>query len=313
MQTKFRLEIGSEVEINGITYQTAAIQENGYLMLNSANNGMAELLYHEDIADLALRGQIKLPVRKNKAAEQHLDRNASARISALSEDQKWIINGRHAFVRSYLSLKQDGMLKSTDHSIDNSKYTIAELAEKLAAADASVRSRTSTRRKQALLPETPSSPTLRRWTSSYLKHGLMALRPAANTNRAPRIEPASKNLMMRAVHHYLSKDRPNHSTIYTIMRTLFAEENARRASVGEPGLAVPSRESLRKEIKKLSPYHVHLARYRLEDANRKFNPVGTGRSDATRPLELVIMDCWQVDLFNLLTKMGMRTVWLCSM
>lgn len=304
MQTKFRLEIGSEVEIHGIRYQIATVHENGYLMLNAANNGIEELLRHEDIADLALRGQIKQLGCRNKIEVKSADKNATAEISVLSDDQRWIINGRHAFVRAYLSLKQDGVLKSTDQSIGSSMYAIAVLAEKLAAADAPVKLRTSSRPKQALLPEMPSARTLRRWTTSYLAHGLMALRPAANTNRAPRIEPASKNLMMRAVHQYLSKDRPNYATVYTTLRMLFAEENARRTSVGEAELAVPSRESLRKELKKLNPYQVHLARYGLESANRKFSPVGTGRSDATRPLELVIMDCWRIDLIVLLTKLG---------
>ena len=104
MKTKFRPEIGSEVEIHGIRYQTAAVQENGYLMLNAANNGMAELLHHEDLADLALRGQIQQLGCRNTIEVKGADKNTSADLSALSDDQRWIINGRHAFVRAYLSL-----------------------------------------------------------------------------------------------------------------------------------------------------------------------------------------------------------------
>ena len=145
-----------------------------------------------------------------------------------------------------------------------------------------------------------------RWVRKYEREGLAGLLDNYGNrgNRQRRMTPTELSLLVSEVQKYLSDQKPTIQQIHRNVKMAFREENIRREAEGLPHLNVPSRETVRKEIKKLNRFHVDLAREGKQRALQKHAPIGQGLR-LTRLLERVEMDEWKIDLMSLLSAAGL--------
>lgn len=109
---------------------------------------------------------------------------------------------------------------------------------------------------------------------------------------------------MAEVRGYMHPDRPTVEAIFNRVQDAFEKKNVELATEGLPVLVSPSRETVRRAIRGLDPYHVELRRRSAAAARKKFAPVGKSMM-LTRPLQRVEIDEWDVDIPTLLATSGL--------
>ncbi|WP_175550328.1 Mu transposase C-terminal domain-containing protein [Palleronia salina] len=139
----------------------------------------------------------------------------------------------------------------------------------------------------------------------YEAEGLVGLCDAKSRsgNRTRRIGLEELAIIGPIVEGYAHPLRPSQKIIYERVESAFEDANKARESQGLTPLVMPSRETIRQEIRKLDPFHTVLARMGQEAARKKFAPVGIGLQ-VKRPLERVEIDEWTIDLISLFAKSG---------
>jgi len=97
----------------------------------------------------------------------------------------------------------------------------------------------------------------------------------AQFNSAPaervKIDPEAAAIMLKEVQGYLSPDKPTIQRIYDNVHMAIHGRN--QACAEEDRLNVPSRETVRREIRALDPFYVEVARNGEAAARKKFFPV----------------------------------------
>jgi putative transposase len=166
--------------------------------------------------------------------------------------------------------------------------------------------------KPGKMVETPnfSVSSLLRWERSHRNKGLRGLydREKERGYRDRRMTIDQIALLSFVVNGYMNDLKPSKEKIYTDVRKAFKAENGKRAeeSPPRPPMVTPSRETVRRAINKLDPFHCTLTREGLEETRKTHAPVGRGL-DLTRPLQRVEIDVWHVDLMTLMSDSGLLT------
>lgn len=294
-----------EVKIGGISYRPIDKNDSAYVFAPASAIGVAESYTHAELARLVDQGAVE------HNADAFLPENArnrasvpSTMLSTLSPEQHERAKIRESVVRAFLKLEGEGTVNRTHASV---QAALAQVRLE-AARYLSVASEGAVRQLQAntmVIPSKVSSSALMRWLRAYESRGIGGLydRVANRGNRCSRLREEELGLMASVVKNYLSDQRPSQVQIHTDVQRVFREENKRRAAEGRPDLVPPSRETVRRAINDLDPFHVHVARYGLASARKKYAPVGKGL-ELTRPLERVEMDEWEVDLIKLVPEMA---------
>lgn len=115
-------------------------------------------------------------------------------------------------------------------------------------------------------------------------------------------EPVLIALHQRAL-DYLDPGQPSMKVVHQRLEGDIENLNAQRAERGEPRLDCPCFETVRAYINEMDPFSVAFARRGLEYAIKKFKPIGDAPR-ASRPLEIVEIDEWPIDLIFVLVKIG---------
>jgi len=178
----------------------------------------------------------------------------------------------------------------------------------------------------------PSSRTVRRWLSIYMRAGedIRALMPGmrARGNRHSKItgkkmeryagEDYEKarfvdGLIDQVIKtRYLSAERPTVASIYENLRVRISDENQFRAAGDH--LPIPNISSLYRRIRTLDPYDVDGARHGRRYADNKHRAKGQGPRPA-HPLERVECDHTRIDLMvvDAETRLPLGRPWLTAM
>ncbi|SIO39444.1 putative transposase [Rhodovulum sp. ES.010] len=308
-RTRYRFETYDKVTINGIDFRPVSESEEGYIFVRVDKTGVAEAFPHGVLSRRVADGDIVhergafLPegVRRslvNSAADIDL-------LATLPDAARERLLIRDAFVQAYYDLERQGRVKRTYDSVDRVMVKLQTLAKEY----------TDTRNGKAArkyvggyetMPKAPSSKTLLEWVRGYERENLVGLgdHRAKGGNRTSRFMPEERIILMEEVRKYATPERPTQAMIFRNVQAAFEVANAERAKEGLSPLAVPSRETVRRSILKLDPFHVDIGRMGLEAARRKHAPVGQGLQ-LTRPLERVEMDEWEVDLITIMSDTGL--------
>ncbi|QFT58929.1 Integrase core domain protein [Sulfitobacter sp. THAF37] len=298
---RFAFRKGDKVTIDGIAFQPVDVTDAGYLFCPADGTGVTVGYNRSQIARFVELGCIQhergalLP----EGARRMLDRPADL-LSSLPENMHKVAREREAVVRSFLSLEEENRVNRTDESIDAMKDSIVGKAARFLEEPSQFDGRVS----ETKVPKF-SARTLRRWLKAYEGFGLSGLYGSSGLkgNRDRNLCADTRAILADCVRGYMSPGITQ-SAIVRNTRRAFEAKNVERRRENLPDLECPSKETIRREILSLDPYHCDVARLGLEKARKKHAPVGTGL-DVTRPLQRVEMDTWQIDLISLMADSGL--------
>ncbi|MEE4384683.1 MAG: hypothetical protein V2J02_22025 [Pseudomonadales bacterium] len=230
-------------------------------------------------------------------------------ISALQCDLQHRVKVRAAFCEAFLELERKGTIRRTYGSIEANVDAIEKRAKAFLRDHVRTDQDASKRRafnQKAIEYEAPHPRTLFRWVAKYEREGLSGLvdRWEQSGNHTSKFSAEVMGPLMEEVRRYASPQRPTKKAIFENVRNRFRAENQQRKADDLDPLPVPSREAVRRAIGKLDPFHLDIARLGLQAARRRHRPVQTG-VEVTRPLERVEIDEYEIDLFTLLSSIGL--------
>lgn len=293
------------VMIDNQAWRPVSSNEVGWVMRRPEEGGIAVQFTHAELSQLGASGRIQ--TERNyftaKSAQRRSDETDTL-ISLLTDKQQDDVFAREIWVKSFFELERKRKICRTDLSIETNMGELRGIAldhaEHLKGPSASHASAGFQFRKR------PSSRTLRKWLKAYEADGLAGLvdRARFRGNRSSSLCPSAIGLMMSEARGYMHPDRPTIQVIVERVQGAFEKKNAELAAQGLPVLVTPSRETVRRAIRGLDPYHVELRRMGAAAARKKFAPVGKGLS-LSRPLQRVEMDEWNIDIIVKLAEAGL--------
>ncbi len=319
---RFAFKEHDEVILEGISYRAIDRTDDGYVFVRTNGTGVAEAFPHAVLSQRVTLGSLEhrrdafLP----ESAKRRL-RIPAQQLSTLSPKQQRKAKYHESLVRAFLQMESEGKVKRTEES------TIAALTEirRRAGSYLSIPSEADefkVPKGTKLLPDTVCASRLLKLVAAFSRDGMSALYGrGANGSRSRRIGPDELALLSKTVRNYLVMEQPSLAQVVEDVRDAFiaenlcreelrknnTEEKEKREKKGKSPLVMPSRETIRLEVKKLDPFEVDIARFGLEEARKRNAPVGKGL-ELTRPLERVEMDEWTVDLRSLLAKAGIWSI-----
>ena len=306
-----------EVILDGISYRPEDWSPHGYMFVRTDGEGVAEVFSHAHISDRVSKGTLehRRDYFLSDSAKRRL-RVPARELSTLSLRAQRKAKYHEALVLAFLEMEKEGRVKRTEEA---TKIAIEEIKFR-AGKYYSVPSESDDRqapKHTRVSPEKVSASRLLKRVAAYCRDSLAALYGQdIQHSRARRISPDELCLLTKTVRGYLSPEKPTIANIFEDVENAFRTENQRRRALLESGqsagsltsyLTAPSRETVRREIKKLDPFEVVAARDGLEKARKKFAPVGKGLV-VTRPLERVEMDAWKIYLRTIMATSGIWSI-----
>ncbi len=309
-----------DVIIKGISYRVADCFPHACTFTRRDGTGVTEEFSHAALSQCVTNGTLehKRDFFLPESAKRRL-RLQSRELSTLSPRLQRKAKYHEALVLAFLEIEKEGKVKRTDASTKRALEEIKFRAGKYYSVP-SESDDGQIARNTRVSPEKVSASRLLKRVAAYCRDGLPALYDQDIQNsRARRISADELCLLTKTVRNYLSPEEPTIASIVEDVKNAFRAENQRRKELTErelngerPGsetsyLALPSRETIRREIKKLDPFEVVAVRKGLDAARKKFAPVGKGLV-VTRPLERVEMDAWKVDLKTIMATCGIWSI-----
>ena len=302
---RYAFDRGDKVTIGGIAFRPIDETDKGYVFIRLDGEGVAQSYSRSEIARLVSVGHL------SHERGALLPEGARARLEVPSEMLSMLPVSMHrraiereAVVVSFQEMVREGLAKRTAASItDNLDAITGRAAKRLKRA--SKNSAYASEVGEMTVPDF-SERSLRRWDKAHRDLGIGGLYDdmGSRGSNMRRLCPTSISILAKCVNGYMSIQKPTVSKIFDDVKIAFSEENARRRKDGDPELKRPSKETVRKAILKLDPYHCDLTREGVEHARRKHAPVGMGLN-LTRPLQRVELDTWKIDLIALLVESGL--------
>ncbi|SNT75891.1 putative transposase [Paracoccus seriniphilus] len=309
-----------EVIMDGISYRPSESNEFGYTFLRTDRSGVAESFTHAELSQRVTSGKLKH--RRDAFLPEHAKRRLrmpTQELSKLSLKQQQKAKYHESLVRAFLEMESEGKVKRTEGSV---KLALSEIKFR-AGKYLSVPSEgdpAPAGGKTMIVPTKISASRLLKRVAAFSRDGMVALYGQGGQGRRSRRLGADElALLSQTVRNYLTMEKPTIAQVIEDVEHAFIAENLRRKELREREVAgeahgqstrplvMPSRETIRLEVRKLDPFEVDLARFGLEQARKRNAPVGKGL-ELTRPLERVEMDEWKVDLQSFLATTGIWSI-----
>lgn len=309
--TRLAFARDDEIVIDRIPFRPVSRNTEGWILTRMSGEQIAECFTHAQLSRLAAEGAIVHNRGKYspEGALGVLSATTLDPISALQRDVQDRVRVRAAFCEAFLELEREGAVQRTYGSIEANVADLEEKAKAFLQDHVCTRNDPAKRRAHKKKKEGYDAPhprTLFRWVGNYEREGLSGLvdRWERSGNHTSKFSAEVMGPLMEEVRRFASPQRPTKKVIFQNVRNRFRVENQKREAEGLAPLPVPSREAVRRAIGKLDPFHLDIARLGLEAARRRHRPVKTG-VEVTRPLERVEIDEYEIDLFTLLSSIGL--------
>jgi putative transposase len=296
----FRAAFGSydRVTIENTDYKVQYSNEDGYILSHTNGSELSVSFTHERLSRLAAESRIKVErdyFRPDSARKRLKD--GAARIADLTPAQLARVSKKDALCEAFLELQRHGQAKCTDEWIDaNMKLIQATAMAYIGNLSGSDKTNVSADFRKA-----PSARTFRKWLKEKGRDGTLGLIDFMHRrgNRGSQMDPDARAILNKEIDGYLSPARPTVQTIFANLQSALWHVNKERADLGLVPFATPSRETVRRSIRELDPFSVHLARYGRDSARKKYRPVTTG-VEPTRLLERVEIDEVTLDVISMM-------------
>lgn len=257
---RFAFDRYDEVIVRGVSYRPQARRPWGYVFGRTDATGVSEQFDNGKLAHLVKKGLLThnrgafLPA---SARERELQ--SSTIMSGVTGRVGEAMKFRSAFVEAFSEFELAGKVKRIDASISAATPKLQRRAAELLGSQKQESGHTG---KHMLLPKAPCPSTLRRWVSDFEDQGFEGLCDAKSRsgNRLRQIGLEELSLMGPIIDGYADPLKPSQIAIFNRIGHVFAEENRLRKIEGRPLLEMPSRETVRREIKRLDPYSTYVVR-----------------------------------------------------
>ncbi len=293
------------VTVEGTAYKVELVTEDGVVFGTADGRGLCQQFTHGQLSRLASMGRLRQERDYFLAtsARSRLKSNVGL-VSDLTGRKAAVHSKRSAYVEAFYQLEREKKIKRTDESIRANMDLL-----KVGAIDVIGNLNRSGSDKPGMMQDMrkpPSPRTLRSWLAAYEGTGAIGLVDQVHQrgHRGRRMGPEEIGILQREIRAYLSPDRPTVKQIHENVLIAFEKRNAERAEKGLAALDAPSRETVRRSIRRLDPFVVLAAREGADVARKKFRPVMNGL-ELTRPLERIEIDEWTVDLMTLFETVGL--------
>ena len=300
---QYRFSHHDRLRIRGIAYVGNRFDRRGYTFRRADDMGMAEAFTFEEVHALLQSGEMVHEPDFFRAGSAALrPANEENYLNDLPDAERQETLWRVDFCDEVVKRWRRGEVHFSDRSIERALDGIiaaVESAERFRLFKGK-RARCGTKL-NGLAP--PSAAMLRKWVRAYIKSGFDPLSMAPGRHRRgstkSKLDPDVLPFLYAAARKYASDAKPTLAAAHETLDSDIKAENRLRALRGEPPLAVPSVEALRKAVKDMNPYLLMVAREGQAAARAKFGPVVEGL-DVTAPMERVEIDEWEVDLASLM-------------
>ncbi|CUH41055.1 Integrase core domain protein [Jannaschia seosinensis] len=309
-----------EVILDGISYRPLESNEFGYTFLRTDRTSVAESFTHTVLSQRVAAGELEH--RRDAFLPEHAKRRLrfpTQELSTLSLKQQQKAKYHESLVRAFLEMEAEGKVNRTEVSVKSAlpeiKYRAGKYLSVPSEGDA-----TQAGNNTKIIPEKISASRLLKRVAAFGRHGMASLYgQGGQGRRSRRLGPDELALLARTVRNYLTMEQPSVAQVVEDVDHAFIAENLRREELREREadgekhgqstrpLVMPSRETIRLEVRKLDPFEVDVARFGLDEARKRNAPVGKGL-ELTRALERVEMDEWKVDLLSLMAESGIWSI-----
>lgn len=303
-----------EVIMEGISYRAIDCSEAGYVFARTDGTGVAESFAHAVLSQRVTLGALEH--RRDAFLPEDAKRRLRAPaqvLSTLAPKQQQKAKYHESLVRAFLEMEAEGKVKRTETSVKAALPEIKFRAGKYLSVPSEGDAIEAGGNKM-IVPTKISASRLLKRVAAFSRDGMATLYGrGSGSSRPRRIGPDELALVSKTVRNYLVMEQPSIAQVVEDVRDAFIAENLRREDLrktegkDKSPLVMPSRETIRLEVKKLDPFEVDIARFGLDEARKRNAPVGKGL-ELTRPLERVEMDEWKVDLRSLLARSGIWSI-----
>ncbi|UWR60195.1 Mu transposase C-terminal domain-containing protein [Phaeobacter inhibens] len=307
MSMPLRLSSFDRLTIDWQTYRFRSQTDEGYSFESTSPPAPTVFFGFGELRDLLKQPDVLLE-RGYFLVERETLRKTTKfdAVGVLSDAERSEVVWRDAYVSFYFQFEAHGEVNRTEASVKQCLSRIEALVNKQASAAQGgwVKKRAGTRKEYR---DSPCARTLLEWVRRFEAAAASPLGLIPKThrsgNRKARFSLEEMRLLGLCIGGYLTRDRLSKRQIADNCKTLFEEENKKRAEEGLTPLTVPSKRKVEREISKLDPYATYAQRHGVEAANRKFMLYEDG-IDASYPMERVEIDEWCVDLITILAQRG---------
>eukprot|EP01037_Dinobryon_pediforme_P019444 gene19444-19864_t len=286
-----------------IYYRCLDTNSDGHVLERVDQPGFEETLTHADIAQHEQSNTLYYsPLWFDLNRSINRLKSDAVNVKELPPAEEALVVWRWEWVGRFLNGESQGRFKRSDAAVEKAIDIIhAEMhkqEEKIAIAG-----------KNLIVRKRPSVRTLRRWIAVYEtnKENPVALRKMTylSGHRHSKLDTEIQELLKKYAAFYPADNRPTIANLHRDMSAEIAKLNETRIRHNRPKLGIPNEKTLRLRIRSLNAYSVHLGRYGVLSARKKFNIVSLG-NPATRIGERIEMDEWRVPLqvFNAELNLG---------
>ncbi|MEI5679518.1 MULTISPECIES: integrase [unclassified Mesorhizobium] len=297
--------IYDKIVVDNTEYVPVSSDTDSHLLRRVAAPDLCESFTHEALFDLHNAGRLRRFKNfyfsvKAKARKVSVE----VRLSDLSKVQQAKVLWRKEYCDRFLRMEVNAEANRSDESMLQAIRTIAPAVNAMEINSQSGSTRCGS---QAMVRQAPSPTALRKWLRKYQAwhYDPIVLRDnyGLSGNRKQRLQDEVYAILTSVAKQYADPLKPSKASIYEALLTEFRLVNQQRQAQGLAQFAIPSMQSLRREIAKLDDFRVMAAREGEEKAKKHFYLVRGGLG-VSRPLERVEMDDWNVSLKTLLEKAG---------
>ncbi|WP_169053344.1 DDE-type integrase/transposase/recombinase [Falsirhodobacter xinxiangensis] len=297
-----RIVYGSHdrITIENIHLRPVRVTDTCHILEYADGSGRQHQVSHEEMKTLA--SQKRIILERNFYHPEHMRQELAdddrRSISELQGFGRLRFTKRDATVEGVVDAYEAKKIKLTEESIAANMDLIMAYSQKYLIA---------TQIGEGVPPsinpaKLPHPRTILGWYRSARNRGKHALIDAFHRrgNRDQGVAPEVRALMAHTIKkHYLNLERASIKTCYSFFELKMKERNEARKAKGEIPLRLPSLSTFSREINRLDPYQVTLARYGADVARKHFAPVGE-TPIYTRLLERVEIDEFKIDLMSLM-------------
>ncbi|MFA3920459.1 Mu transposase C-terminal domain-containing protein [Ruegeria hyattellae] len=307
MTLPLRLSSFDRLTVDWRTYRFRAQTDEGYSFECTSPSKATVFYGFKELRDLLKRPDVLLERGYFLVERATLRKTTKVdAVGVLPDKAKSEVVWRDAYIGFFYQLERRGEVKRTELSVKRCLPRIEVLVNKQAGAVQGgwVKKRAGTKKEYR---DPPCARTLLEWVRRFEAAAASPVglipRTHRSGNRKTRFSLEELRLLGLCIEGYLTRDQLSKRQVAENCKTLFDEENKKRAKDGIPPLRVPSKRKVEREISKLDPYATYAQRHGVEAANREFMLYEEG-IDASYPMERIEIDEWCVDLITILAKRG---------
>jgi putative transposase len=296
---------GASFFIDDIAFRVLRCTTEGIEAIREDGLGLVFFFPGSEIANYNKSGRLYYK-RSNAAATLPADPEVhlSQCLSGLREPEARALMGKLIQIEAYRELMGDPNFKPSKLTVTKFRDAMRPIVARNCEA-AAFGGRRAYAARFVQVPQIVSQRQIQRYCEMYAEHGLAGLLShTKNRGNHGSDLPAS---VLEAVHHrvrgYLNTKQESIKTLYGRLESDIDQINTERLRNGEPPFKCPCPETFRKYINILDPFSVDFYRRGLAYALRKHKPIGDAPK-ASRPLEIVEIDEWHLDVILLLNELG---------